>query len=92
MAPTQEMALYVGEGGNCLTDGTPLVPHETIAQVPASEAEASELWEPVTDGKPASSEPRNSAPKTRSKHKAAPVPADPPDVAMVVPDPPAEGS
>lgn len=62
MATTEEKALYVGEAGNCLTDGTPLIPHETIALVSVSEAEGSELWEPVKDGAPASPFPRNSPP------------------------------
>jgi hypothetical protein len=63
MEPTEEKALYVGEGGNCLTDGTPLVPHETIALVGKDEAANSDLWQPVTDGEPASDKPRNSAPE-----------------------------
>lgn len=62
MAPSEEKALYVGEAGNCLTDGTELIPHETIALVGKDEAEASDLWEPVTNGAPASSLPRNSPP------------------------------
>lgn len=62
MAPVEEKALYVGEGGNCLTDGTPLISGETIALVGASEAEASDIWEPVLSGKPASDNPRNSPP------------------------------
>lgn len=62
MASTEEKALYVGEGGNCLSDGTPLIPHETIALVGSDEAHNSDLWEPVGDGEPASSLPRNSAP------------------------------
>ena len=60
--PLEEKARYVGEAGNALTDGTVLVPGETICLVAASEAEASELWEPVSSGRPASSLPRNSAP------------------------------
>lgn len=60
--PSEEKALYVGEGGNALTDGTPLVPGETIALVGKGEAEASDLWEPVKKGKLASDKPRNSAP------------------------------
>jgi hypothetical protein len=62
MAIAEEKALYVGEGGNRLTDGTPLVPHETIALVSRSEAESSELWQPIADGEPASPNPRNSPP------------------------------
>ena len=62
MAQAEEKALYVGEAGNCLTDGTPLIPHETIALVSQSEAELSDLWEPVKQGKPASDKPRNSPP------------------------------
>ena len=62
MAPSDEKALYVGEAGNCLADGTPLIPGETIALVPRAEAEASDLWEPVENGKPASDKPRNSPP------------------------------
>lgn len=60
--PVQETALYVGEAGNCLTDGTVLIPGETIAVVGAGEAEASGLWQPVTDGQPTSPWPRNSPP------------------------------
>jgi hypothetical protein len=62
MAPIKEKALYVGEGGNFLTDGTPLIPGETIALVPAGEAEASDLWQPVSAGVPDSLAPRNSPP------------------------------
>lgn len=58
----EEKALYVGEGGNCLTDGTPLIPGETIALVGKDEAKNSDLWQPVSKGKPASDKPRNSAP------------------------------
>lgn len=61
MADTEETALYVGEGGNCLSDGTALIPGVTIAMVSKGEAEASELWEPIT-GVPASPLPRNSPP------------------------------
>lgn len=68
--PTEEKAMYVGEAGNCLTDGTPLIPGETIAWVSKGEAEASDLWKPVKSGKPASPNPRNSAPGT--------TPPDPP--------------
>ena len=74
MANETEKALYVGEGGNCLTDGTPLVPGETIALVGKDEAESSELWQPITDGAPASSKPRNSPPDT-----APPIPVVPKD-------------
>lgn len=63
MANAQEKALYVGEGGNVLADGTPLIPGETVALVPRAEAEASDLWEPVKDGKPASPNPRNAPPE-----------------------------
>jgi hypothetical protein len=62
MAPVEEKALYVGEAGNCLADGTPLIPGETIALVPFAEAEHSDLWEPVTNGKPASPAVRNAPP------------------------------
>lgn len=63
MATTPDKALYVGEGGNCLSDGTPLIPHETVCQVPRSEAEASELWEPVANSTPTDSDkPRNAPP------------------------------
>lgn len=82
MAPLEEKALYVGEAGNALTDGTVLIPGETICLVGAGEAEASELWEPVTDGTPASSSPRNSPPAFPPP--AAVVPdSDAPDVATV---------
>jgi hypothetical protein len=64
---TEEKALYVGEAGNCLSDGTPLIPHETVALVSAGEAEASELWEPVTQGEPASPLPRNSPPPPKDE-------------------------
>ncbi len=57
-----ELALYVGEGGNSLSDGTPLIPGETICHVPKAEAQASDLWEPVSNGKPASDKPRNAPP------------------------------
>lgn len=67
----EEKALYVGEGGNCLTDGTALIPHETIALVGKDEAEHSDLWQPVTSGEPASGLPRNSPPGAKP-------PADPP--------------
>lgn len=56
--------MYVGEAGNYLTDGTPLIPGETVAWVAKGEAEASDLWKPVKSGKPASPNPRNSAPGT----------------------------
>lgn len=82
MAPVEEKALYVGEGGNCLTDGTALIPGETIALVGASEAEASELWQPIADGTPASTSPRNSAPSFPSSPALAPTP-DTPDVETV---------
>jgi hypothetical protein len=63
MATTEEKAVYVGEGGNCLTDGTPLIPGVTIALVSKGEAEASELWKPVAKSAKLDSEnPRNSAP------------------------------
>lgn len=66
MAPAaqEEKAVYVGEGGNCLSDGTPLISGETVCLVPHAEAQASELWEPVQKGKPASEKPRNAAPDT----------------------------
>lgn len=75
MAPLEEKALYVGEGGNCLTDGTALIPGVTIALVSKSEAEASDIWEPVKAGKPASEKPRNSAPDS-----APPVPTPPAEI------------
>lgn len=62
MGQTEEKALYVGEAGNVLTDGTPLIPHETIALVGHAEANGSDIWEPVTDGEPTSELPRNSPP------------------------------
>lgn len=62
MPQAEEKALYVGEGGNALSDGTPLVPHETIALVSKGEAEASDLWEPIKHGRPTSDKPRNSPP------------------------------
>lgn len=62
MALIEETALYVGEGGNCLSDGTALIPGVTIAMVSKGEAEASELWEPIAGGVPASPLPRNSPP------------------------------
>ena len=62
MANREEKALYVGEGGNRLTDGTPLIPHETIALVGHDEAVSSDLWQPIEDGEPASRKPRNSPP------------------------------
>lgn len=74
MAQTEEKALYVGEAGNCLTDGTPLIPGETIALVSKDEAEGSELWQPVTAGAPASTAPRNSPPAT-----PPPPPTPPPE-------------
>jgi hypothetical protein len=74
MAPTPEKALYVGEAGNCLADGTPLIPGETIAEVPKAEAEGSELWQPVKNGKLASGNARNADPDG----KPPGAPADPP--------------
>jgi hypothetical protein len=62
MATVEEKALYVGEAGNCLSDGTPLIPGETVALVGRDEAENSDLWQPVGDGQPASPFPRNSPP------------------------------
>jgi hypothetical protein len=73
--PSEEKALYVGEAGNCLTDGTPLIPGETICVVGAGEAHGSDLWQPIKDGEPASSLPRNSPPS------ATPPAADAPDEA-----------
>jgi hypothetical protein len=64
MATAPEKALYVGEGGNFLSDGTALIPHETVCLVPKAEAEASELWEPVAKSTPATSDkPRNAPPE-----------------------------
>lgn len=62
MTPPQEKARYVGEGGNVLADGTVLIPGETIALVPRSEAETSDLWEPIDSGRTSSPNPRNAAP------------------------------
>lgn len=62
MGSEAEKALYVGEGGNVLADGTVLIPGETIALVPRAEAEASDLWKPVTKGKVSSENPRNAPP------------------------------
>lgn len=74
MAPQPEKALYVGEAGNCLSDGTRLIPGETVCLVPKAEAEGSELWKPVAKSTPtASDQPRNAAPDA-----AAAAPADPP--------------
>lgn len=70
MARSEEKALYVGEGGNCLSDGTPLIPGETIALVPRAEAEASDLWQPVDDGKPASPNARNADPAGKAPKAA----------------------
>jgi hypothetical protein len=80
--PVEEKALYVGEGGNFLTDGTALIPHETIALVGHAEAEGSELWQPVTAGTPASTAPRNSPPAAPPPKPVAPTPPEP-DVATV---------
>lgn len=78
-----EKALYVGEAGNALTDGTPLVPGETIALVPRGEAEASDLWQPVDKGKPASSKPRNSKPDKGAVNASNPPPSSElPDVEL----------
>lgn len=63
MATQPDKAMYVGEAGNCLSDGTPLIPGETICEVPQAEAEASELWDPVAKSTPtASDKPRNAPP------------------------------
>jgi hypothetical protein len=64
MASTPDKALYVGEGGNCLSDGTPLIPGVTVCEVPQSEAEASELWQPVARSTATDSDkPRNAPPE-----------------------------
>jgi hypothetical protein len=64
MASTPDKALYVGEAGNCLSDGTALIPGETVCEVPKAEAQASDLWEPVAKSTPtASDNPRNAPPE-----------------------------
>jgi hypothetical protein len=78
--PVEEKALYVGEAGNYLTDGT-LIPGETIALVGKDEAEGSELWQPITAGTPASTAPRNSPPAAPPPKPV--VPPGEPDVATV---------
>lgn len=52
MAPSPDLARYVGEAGNALGDGTVLVPHETIVEVSKGEASLSDQWEPVTSPTP----------------------------------------
>jgi hypothetical protein len=67
MATQPDKAMYVGEAGNCLSDGTPLISGVTICDVPKSEAEASELWEPVAKSKTLTSDnPRNAPPEGNS--------------------------
>lgn len=46
-----DQALYVGSIGNVLGDGTELVPHVTVANISRGEAEASDDWQPITNGK-----------------------------------------
>jgi hypothetical protein len=83
MAPSSpDRALWVGYGGATLGDGTQLIPHETICDVPLAEAEASDHWQPVDKpAKRAARAPRAprapKAPKGKAKAKAA-APAEPP--------------
>jgi hypothetical protein len=67
MANLEEKALYVGEAGNALSDGTPLIPGETIALVGKDEAENSDLWQPIKAGEPDSPFPRNSPPPPKDE-------------------------
>lgn len=65
MAPAPDKALWVGDGGNHLGDGTELVPHETIVAITHGEAEASDNWEPIKGaGKPKAK--RKRAPKAKA--------------------------
>lgn len=43
-----DLALYVGEAGNALGDGTDLIPHVSVVEVSRGEAEQSDRWQPVT--------------------------------------------
>jgi hypothetical protein len=43
-----DLALYVGEAGNVLGDGTELIPHVTVAEVSKGEATASDQWQPIS--------------------------------------------
>jgi hypothetical protein len=67
MAPSTEKALYVGEAGNCLADGTPLISGETVCEVPKAEAEGSELWSPVA---------KNTKVDSPSERNAPPAPVE----------------
>jgi hypothetical protein len=54
---TLDTALYIGEAGNKLADGTPLIPGVTIANVPDDEAESSDLWSAIDPTEPTDSAP-----------------------------------
>lgn len=44
---TSDTAMYIGEAGKVL-GGVQLIPGVTVANVPAAEALASDLWEPLS--------------------------------------------